>query len=406
MSAHDDARASGPDTPARRPADRKRQLTDGAAALFLERGYTAVSVADIARAAGVTAPSVYRHFTDKQALLAAAVLAGVEDLESCTDRAIAAAAELPEPDARRETLIESACAMAVRRPDAVVLWRWNGAFLSDEQNAEVARRTTTILDRWAQALRDGRAQLDHRSARRLALAMLSITGSLTVHKTRISTTRALTRLNDLVHRLIALDPACAPPLTAPVLTSPEPLTRRDEILDAASILFERKGFADVGVDEIGEAVGISGPSLYRHFSSKTAILLSIGARSAARLEAGAMAAHAVSGSAGELLSNLVDSYVGALTSTPDLSVAFTSASATAMRQDEARDLLTAQRQYVGRWSALVSQLDPTLPQPEAAVTVHAALSIANDAVRMRGARERPELPALLAYLMKGVLGCE
>ena len=57
---------------ARRPADRKRQLIDRAAQLFLERGYPQVSVAEIARAAGVTGPSLYRHFDDKQALLTAA----------------------------------------------------------------------------------------------------------------------------------------------------------------------------------------------------------------------------------------------------------------------------------------------------------------------------------------------
>ncbi|PZT99362.1 MAG: TetR family transcriptional regulator, partial [Gordonia sp. (in: high G+C Gram-positive bacteria)] len=56
-----------------RPADRKRQLVDRAAELFLARGYDHVSVADIAKAAGVTGPSIYRHFADKQAILFAAV---------------------------------------------------------------------------------------------------------------------------------------------------------------------------------------------------------------------------------------------------------------------------------------------------------------------------------------------
>jgi AcrR family transcriptional regulator len=37
-------------------------------------------------------------------------------------------------------------------------------------------------------------------------------------------------------------------------------------------MFARRGFAGTGVDEIGQAAGISGPALYRHFANKQAIL--------------------------------------------------------------------------------------------------------------------------------------
>ena len=49
-------------------------------------------------------------------------------------------------------------------------------------------------------------------------------------------------------------------------------TRREQILDAAAELFARYGFHGVGIDDIGKAVGISGPALYRHFRSKDAML--------------------------------------------------------------------------------------------------------------------------------------
>ncbi|WP_045821228.1 TetR/AcrR family transcriptional regulator [Williamsia herbipolensis] len=387
----------------RRPADRKSQLVALAAQLFGERGYSHVSVADIAKAAGVTGPSVYRHFADKQALLAAAVLAGVDDLEACTDRALDRADGLaPEDPARLDGLVDSICTMGIRRPDAAVLWRWNGAFLSDDQNREVATRTTAVLARWARALQVGRADLDDRGARQLAWAALSIAGSTSMHATRIPAARAHARLRLLITRVVSVRTADAPLLETGALPGPEPMGRRDEILDASSDLFERRGFGNVGVDEIGEAVGITGPSVYRHFSSKVAILTSIGQRSAARLEAGAMAAHAASRTPHEFLSRLADSYVTVLTATPDLAVAFHNG--TVLRDVDARDLLAAQRQYVRRWIELVCEIDPGLPRAEAAVTVHAALSIANDAMRMRRGRDRPELPGQLALMMKGVLG--
>ena len=53
--------------------------------------------------------------------------------------------------------------------------------------------------------------------------------------------------------------------------APKP-TRREQILSAAAELFARYGFHGVGIDDIGAAVGISGPALYRHFRSKDAML--------------------------------------------------------------------------------------------------------------------------------------
>src|SRR4249919_3381428 len=50
------------------------------------------------------------------------------------------------------------------------------------------------------------------------------------------------------------------------------LPRRDQIRKEAARLFAARGFLGVGVDEIGKAVGISGPGLYRHFSGKDAML--------------------------------------------------------------------------------------------------------------------------------------
>jgi AcrR family transcriptional regulator len=53
------------------------------------------------------------------------------------------------------------------------------------------------------------------------------------------------------------------------------VARDRQILDAAAALFYAKGFHGVGVDEIGERVGISGPALYRHFKNKDEILATL-----------------------------------------------------------------------------------------------------------------------------------
>ncbi|OFL91603.1 TetR/AcrR family transcriptional regulator [Corynebacterium sp. HMSC055D05] len=52
-------------------------------------------------------------------------------------------------------------------------------------------------------------------------------------------------------------------------------TARDEILDAASELFTRKGFATTSTHDIADAVGIRQASLYYHFPSKRDIFLTL-----------------------------------------------------------------------------------------------------------------------------------
>ena len=51
--------------------------------------------------------------------------------------------------------------------------------------------------------------------------------------------------------------------------------RRRELIAAAARLFAARGYYAVTVDDLGEALGISGPALYRHFSSKQALLVAV-----------------------------------------------------------------------------------------------------------------------------------
>jgi AcrR family transcriptional regulator len=48
--------------------------------------------------------------------------------------------------------------------------------------------------------------------------------------------------------------------------------RREKILESAARLFAEHGYGDTGIDEIGEGAGVSGPAIYKHFSSKQDIL--------------------------------------------------------------------------------------------------------------------------------------
>ncbi|HEX2070326.1 MAG TPA: helix-turn-helix domain-containing protein [Thermoleophilaceae bacterium] len=61
-------------------AERRQVVLRAAAQLFGERGYSATRLEDVAAAAGVTKPIVYRHFESKKALYLALLLKHEEDL--------------------------------------------------------------------------------------------------------------------------------------------------------------------------------------------------------------------------------------------------------------------------------------------------------------------------------------
>ncbi|MFT3716617.1 MAG: helix-turn-helix domain-containing protein [Gordonia sp. (in: high G+C Gram-positive bacteria)] len=376
--------------------DRRRQLSTAAAALFTERGYPHVAVSDVAARAGVSTPTVYRHFADKQALLYAATQSGVDAFETITDAALA------ENDDPARALAAAATTLSLSDPGALTLWRWSGYHLTEEQDRDIVRRTRTVLRRWASAIAAHRPDLTERESMYLAGAVLSVAGSLIgrVSKTDRPTVEATVRR--LIRRLFALRPSEAAALPEPLDPGIGAATRRDEILDAAATLFAERGYPGTGVDDIGAAVGITGPSVYKHFPSKDAILVAIGQRSALRLEAGALAAASLTADPSQLLDLLVDSYVQTMTTSPDLLVALTSGGALD-GNPAAAELLASQRRYVTRWIELLTRADPDTTPQTAALTVHAALAIVNDAVRMPRRTPRPEFAARMAYLMKGLL---
>jgi AcrR family transcriptional regulator len=179
-------------------------------------------------------------------------------------------------------------------------------------------------------------------------------------------------------------------------------SRREQLLSAATELFGRRGFRSVSMEEIGAAAGIAGPSVYRHFPSKAALMVAIGHRAADRL---ALAAERAlqTGDERDALRRLAASYVHTLLHTPELRVSFSGSPMELPERDKA-DLIRVQRDYVARWVALASEVRPELSVREVKITVHAALTIANDLARTRRVNGRPNLEAELTALLHAVLG--
>ncbi|ADG98975.1 transcriptional regulator, TetR family [Segniliparus rotundus DSM 44985] len=398
---------------ATRPPGRKTQLLRIGSELFAAKGYPNVSVAQIAAAAGVTAPAIYRHFPDKQAILGEAVLDAIHRLE-----------EVTTPELTFDEFVIEMTSVTVARPDLAVLWRWGVMHLDAQWRGPIRERSRALLGRWTTGIRMLRPELDPEQARMMARVMASTVSSAIVRPGRLSSAKHASMLTDVVRRVMATQLPPAAPAPSQSDEIPEEARqdhsaaargkaganagargRREQLLGAASELFLARGYAAVGVDELGAAVGISGPSVYRHFPDKQAVLAAVCLRGVRRLseqvetELGQLEGN----DPGSRLRALVRAHTSVLLSSSDLVVAASigSVELAGPAGQEARDFLRA---HITRWSTALLQLDEDLSPAEAKVVVYAALTLANDLARGRSTRNRPHLEAEMSALMAAAVG--
>lgn len=81
------------------------------------------------------------------------------------------------------------------------------------------------------------------------------------------------------------------------------------VRDAALKLFAERGYRATTMTDIGAAVGIRGPSLYRHVSSKQDLLVSIMVETMRELIAGQRTAAAAGGDPAQVVRRMVEAHV-------------------------------------------------------------------------------------------------
>jgi AcrR family transcriptional regulator len=179
--------------------------------------------------------------------------------------------------------------------------------------------------------------------------------------------------------------------------------RKERILVAAAALGAARGFDAISMADIGAEAGIVGSGIYRHFDSKTAILVAMADRVMDRLMT--RSAQIIAAAPGDLaaLSLLVRDHIE-VTLTHREALAVYHREVRTLPADERRRLSRLQRHYIEEWVHLLAPLRPDLTDGEARLAVHAAIGAIQSTLFFRSGLADERLTELMEVMAHGCLG--
>jgi AcrR family transcriptional regulator len=343
-----------------RPSNRRELILSAAAELFSVRGFAAVSVDDIGSGAGTSGPALYRHFSNKEALLETLLLQTVEKLTPSPS--------IDRDHAAFELEIVSRC---IENPAQVATYVRERERLVGPAKARLTTMERRLYMPWAAVVLDASPSLDpKRIQQRQHAAITALLGVSTQLRSSGNSGRVWpapefqAQLANSVSAMLRAAPAkkLAP---SPRNTSwRPPEQRRQMILHEALRLFRERGFHDVRMDEIGESAGISGPTVYFYYPSKADVLLDAYELAGALVMAGVYDALTSAASSWNAIERLVCSYVRVATEKTDLMVV-TSREAYAIPTSERPRLARRRQDIWDAWTSVVGEVRGDITRREA-----------------------------------------
>ncbi|MCU1412986.1 MAG: putative transcriptional regulator, TetR family [Microbacteriaceae bacterium] len=384
-----------PPSPGTRPRNRREITVAAATELFHRRGYRQVSVADIARATNVGPSAIFRHFPTKSELLIAAIHSSLDPAQQRIIAAVENGDGLP-------VVLRDLADFILDHRSLGVLWQREARSLDDAQQRELLAQVSATSRALAAVILAHRQGLDPADADLLAWCAFGALVSVGFHSLELARDKYVRLLAELAETIVGVDLP-----TGGASGSAEkrvPANRREHLVAEATELFAERGFATVGVDDIGSAAGIAGPSVYAHFPSKQKLLLAAIERGNDVLRAEAMDALDSNDSAATTLRALVDSYVGlAMRNRYLIRIVLSEVS---RLDDEDREFARRQqREYIDTWTRLLVECrggDPVA----ARIRVQAVFIVISDAAQTPHLRARPGIDGALRRVATAILGID
>ncbi|WP_084129659.1 TetR/AcrR family transcriptional regulator [Demequina sp. NBRC 110055] len=266
------------DRRARAAADTRRRIVEAAQKLFVQRGYQAVSLRDIAGEAGVAHPTVLRHYANKSELLEAVVTA--------VEGALPVGPATPRLDD-----IVAVARNHASTPGYTALFSSLAGLAANTQSPHLER----FRDRYALArtltaqalvpLREAGTVADtHGEATRLNAAWDGLQIMSLYVPEMVDVARELA---DRVARLQGTPPetvALARPSQRTDGIAPTPAlptgyasgrAQREHLIERATDLFSREGYHATSLRDLASFAGVSKTAVLHHFGSKENLLLQV-----------------------------------------------------------------------------------------------------------------------------------
>lgn len=178
-------------------------------------------------------------------------------------------------------------------------------------------------------------------------------------------------------------------------------SRREQILAAAAELFASHGFHGVGIDDIGAAIGISGPALYRHFRGKDAMLGEMLTSISQYLLDGGQERVTAAADADTALTELVAFHVEFALEHPSL-ITVQERNLANLIDSDRKHVRALQRRYAEIWVMVITTAMPRLDENRARSAAHAVFGLINSTPHNRYLVAN-ELTTLLHSLAIGAL---
>ncbi|MFF0501850.1 TetR/AcrR family transcriptional regulator [Nocardia aobensis] len=159
--------------------------------------------------------------------------------------------------------------------------------------------------------------------------------------------------------------------------------RRRQLLAAAARLIAERGYARVRLEDLGSAVGISGPALYRHFPNKEALLAELLVGISARLFTGGTEVVASTPDPAAALTGLIEFHLDFALGEPDL-IRVQDRDLASLPDAALREVRRYQRRYVELWVQILRETDPALSETEARTKAHATFGLINSTPHSMG----------------------
>ncbi|HEX4251671.1 MAG TPA: helix-turn-helix domain-containing protein [Pseudonocardia sp.] len=379
-----------------RPRNRAALILAASTYLFCRRGYSNVGMADIAEAVAIRPSALYRHFPGKQQLLGEVVLGTLAEIRALVDG-------LAGTD--REVWLPALAELALDNRRIGVLWRRESRHLAAEDRARMRTAVAGVRSQVAAltlaarpdlgtapdlgTVPDGGAALAGVLSGFLAAALLSVSyhglGLPRREFARLLTELATTVLDaelpaDLATRWAG--PA------RPVSGGVRPRSRREALLVEATRMFAERGFAEVGLDDIGAPLGLTGAAIYHHFPTKLTILQSAFHRGNEWLWAEFSQAMAAATDQADALRGLLRSYGSFAVHHADL-INLLIREGPQLPVEDQRPAYLSQHAYLDEWVELALAVHPAMDPVAARIRVHAVLTVANEVAGSRRLRQHP-----------------